>query len=301
LCLESEEDMLFVYAATMAGAHIRLWKCLSDQAEWVPFWGPNNGGDWSQYKDVGDDEATRTIESCFGQMKQFPPTPHAGQSSHTYGASSAVASTAPDYQASASSYQASTSSYQASASSYQAPTPSYQVPTSSYQAPASSYQVPTSSYQASASSYQVPASSYQVPTSSYQASASSYQVPAPSYQTSLYTISPSLPASQLGEGVPTGGQGQPMGEGVDDDEDDNDDQMEGEVGAQQAATSSAGSDYHIIRVTRKAHRFGKDEFTFKDKKGRLRSTTRDDWRRITYNGQFAWRHHNYTCLEDIFH
>jgi hypothetical protein len=81
----------------MAGAHIRLWKCLSDQTEWVSFWGPNNGGDWSQYKDVRDDEATRTIESCFGQIKKFPPTPHAGQSSHTYGASSAVASSAPGY------------------------------------------------------------------------------------------------------------------------------------------------------------------------------------------------------------
>ena len=97
--------------------------------------------------------------------------------------------------------------------------------------------------------------------------------------------SPSLPASQLGEGV-------------DDDEDDNeDDPMEGEVGAQ----ASAGSDNHIVRVTRKAHRFGNDEFTFKDKKGRLRSTTRDDWRRITYNGRFAWKHHHYICLEDIFH
>jgi hypothetical protein len=30
LCLESEGDIQFVYAATMAGAHIRLWKCLRD-------------------------------------------------------------------------------------------------------------------------------------------------------------------------------------------------------------------------------------------------------------------------------
>jgi hypothetical protein len=37
LCLDSEEDMMFVYAATMAGAHVRLWTSFRDQAELVPF------------------------------------------------------------------------------------------------------------------------------------------------------------------------------------------------------------------------------------------------------------------------
>jgi hypothetical protein len=35
LCLDSEDDMRFVYAATMAGAHIRLWTCFRDQSNLV--------------------------------------------------------------------------------------------------------------------------------------------------------------------------------------------------------------------------------------------------------------------------
>jgi hypothetical protein len=92
-----------------------------------------------------------------------------------------------------------------------------------------------------------------------------------------------------------------MSEEVGDGEDDNeDDEMEGEAERQQTATSSAGSEYHIVRVARIAHTFAKDEFIFKDKKGKSRSTTRDDWRKITYNGQLAWKHHKYICFEDIF-
>jgi len=63
--------------------------------------------------------------------------------------------------------------------------------------------------------------------------------------------------------------------------------MEGDVEMQQAATSIVGSDYHIVKVTREAHTFGKDKFIFKDKKGKLRSTIRDDRREITYNGQLT--------------
>lgn len=78
--------MPFVYAATMAGAHVRLWTCRRDQTAMIPFWGPSSGGgDWSQYKDVGDDKAGQEIEYWFGQMKRLPPTPHAGQNSYTYG------------------------------------------------------------------------------------------------------------------------------------------------------------------------------------------------------------------------
>ncbi len=93
LCLESEEEMGFVYAATMAGAHVRLWTYWRDQPEMVPFWGSNSGGDWSQYKDVGDDRAGQDVEYWFGQMKRLPPTPHAGQDSHTYGTASTITPT----------------------------------------------------------------------------------------------------------------------------------------------------------------------------------------------------------------
>jgi len=85
--LKHEDDIPFVYVATMAGAHIRLWTYRRDRAELVPFWGANVPGEWDQYKDVGGEEAGREIEYSFGQMKSFPPTPHAGQSSHTYGTS----------------------------------------------------------------------------------------------------------------------------------------------------------------------------------------------------------------------
>ncbi|KAH9208845.1 hypothetical protein DL95DRAFT_414385 [Leptodontidium sp. 2 PMI_412] len=265
LCLESEEDMEFVYAVTMAGAHLRLWTYRRDQTEMVPFWGPNSGGDWSQYKDVGNDKAGQEIEYWFGQMKQLPPTPHAGQSSHTYGTASTIV-------------------------------PSYQPSASSYQAPASSYQPSTAAYQATPSSYQASTAAYQAPPSSYQAA---YRTP--NYQANLYNSSAFPPASQPGESVATGGNNQPMGDEVGDSEEDNeDDQMEELQDIQQAATSTAESDHHVVKVTKTAHRLSKDEFIFKDKKGRSRSTTRDDWRRTTYNGRVAWKHHKYICFDDIF-
>src|SRR5271170_7671780 len=45
----------FVYAATMAGAHVRLWTYRLGQDPWAPLWGSNHPGDWGQYKDVGSD------------------------------------------------------------------------------------------------------------------------------------------------------------------------------------------------------------------------------------------------------
>lgn len=82
--------MAYVYVSTMAGAHIRLWTLYRGDAKLVPFWGSSDPGKWSEYKDVGDDTAGQEIEYCFRQMKQFPPTPHAGQSAYTYGTSSTV-------------------------------------------------------------------------------------------------------------------------------------------------------------------------------------------------------------------
>ncbi|PVH70803.1 hypothetical protein DL98DRAFT_597522 [Cadophora sp. DSE1049] len=268
LCLESEEDMEFVYAVTMAGAHVRLWTCRRDQTEMVPFWGPNSIGDWSQYKDVGDDIAGQEIEYWFGQMKQLPPTPHAGQSSHTYGTASTIA-------------------------------PNYQAPASTYQAPASTYQAPASTYQAPASTYQAPASTYQAPASTYQAPASTYRTS--DYQAGSYNSPTFLSASQPGESVATGRNNQPSGDEFGDSEEDNeDDQMEELEDNQQATMSTAETDYYIVKVTRKAHRLSKDEFIFKDKKGRSRTTKQDDWRRTTHNGRTAWKHHKYICFDDVF-
>lgn len=78
------------------------------------------------------------------------------------------------------------------------------------------------------------------------------------------------------------------------------DQMEEEVETQQAATSSTGSNHYIFRVSKISCTFGKDDFIFKDRKGKSKSTTRDDWRKTTYNGQLAWKHHKYICFEDVF-
>ena len=282
LCLESEEDMEFVYAATMAGAHVRLWTCRRDQSEMIPFWGPSSMGDWSQYKDVGDDTAGQEIEYWFGQMKQLPPTPHAGQSSHTYGTASTI-----------------TPSYQAPASSYQAPASGYQISASSYQAPESSYQAPASSYQAPVSGYQISASSYQAPTSVYQAPASMYRTS--DYQASSYDSSTFPPAFQPGESVAAGGNKERTGDEIGDSEEhDEDDQMEELEDNQQATASTAVTDYYIVKVTRKTHRMSKDEFIFKDKNGRSRTTKQEDWRRTTYNGRTAWKHHKYVCFDDIF-
>jgi hypothetical protein len=237
LYLDSEDSILFVYVATMAGAHIRLWTYWRDKTELAPFWGSQDPGKWDQYKDVGDNEAGRDIEYWFGIMKQFPPTPHAGQSSLTYGTSS------------------------------------------------------TGDMR------------YQPPASGYGASASGYQAPASGYQTSPYAI-PHLSSSNIptGQSTSTGGDmSQPTGgEDNDSDDYDEDDQTVGYIETQQVSSSSAGSHYHVVKVTKKAHRFGNDEFNFKDKRGKLRSTARNDWRKTTHNGRSAWRHRNYICTENIF-
>ncbi len=107
-----------------------------------------------------------------------------------------------------------------------------------------------------------------------------------------------LPASQPGESVATGQY--VRNEGDDSEEDIEDDRTEEEVDRQQATTSTTESNHYVVvKVTRTAHTFSKDEFIFKDRKGRSRTTTRDSWRRTTYNGQVAWKHHNYICFDDI--
>jgi len=249
-----------MYAVTIAGAHVRLWRCGRDQTELVPFWGPNNSRDWSQFKDVGNDRAGQEIEYWFGKMKRLPPTPHAGQSSHTYGTASTIA---PSHQAPGLDYQAATYSLPASTFSYQAPDQNYQAVVPGYQASTSSYRT------TSATSH---------PTSGYQAN--------------LHASTTFLLVSQYGESVASGGKTQTMRDRVgDSEENDEDYQMEEERDSQQSATSTAASDYFIVSVARRAHSFKKDEFIFKDNKGKSRSTTQDDWKRMTCNGRVAWKHH----------
>ncbi|KAF8859339.1 hypothetical protein BDZ45DRAFT_673305 [Acephala macrosclerotiorum] len=73
------EMVSFVYAATMAGAHVRLWKYMQGDERLTPFWGENHEGDWQEYKDIGDEEDGRLVEESFNQMKARMPTFHAGQ------------------------------------------------------------------------------------------------------------------------------------------------------------------------------------------------------------------------------
>jgi hypothetical protein len=84
--LRQQQTSTFVYAATMAGAHVRLWKCTAD--EMIPFWGTATSSNWRHYKDVGVDADAAEISRVFEHMKQFPPTPHSTQTSHTYGSMS---------------------------------------------------------------------------------------------------------------------------------------------------------------------------------------------------------------------
>jgi hypothetical protein len=231
------EGMPFVYAATMAGAHVRLWGCWPDRAEMEPFWGSYAAGDWRQYKDVGDDVAAREIEAGFARMKRFPPTPHAGQTSETYG-----------------------TLYQPGISQY--------TTTLGYQSVASGYQ--PGSFVAS----------YPV---------SSATSVGPSAGQHMY----SLPAGQTIH---------------DDDEDDEDEeneetvedyQMAGDAAPQQTASSSAGSKYHVVRLTKKTHRLGSDEFVFTDSKGKTRCTKQKDWQKITFQGQSAWKYHHYISYDSF--
>ena len=76
--LDAEQDLPFVYAATMAGAHVRLWSYNRD-GSWIPFWGTGYEGDWAEYKDVGDNAVGAELEHWFNQMKSYPPSAHAGQ------------------------------------------------------------------------------------------------------------------------------------------------------------------------------------------------------------------------------
>ncbi|MCJ1226390.1 hypothetical protein MMC12_003040 [Toensbergia leucococca] len=98
LYLDYEKDVQFIYVATMAGAHIRLWTCHRHNPELVPFWGdPQEKGEWRRYKDIGDDTEREELERWFGYMKAFPPTRRTGQDSHSFGTPSMSANPGTNY------------------------------------------------------------------------------------------------------------------------------------------------------------------------------------------------------------
>ena len=80
-----------------------------------------------------------------------------------------------------------------------------------------------------------------------------------------------------------------------------DDTRDGKIGeeaqTQQAATSSGG--YQIVRVRVERDTFSKDNIIFKDSRGKSRSTIRDNWDKIMYNGESAWKYHKYVCFDDV--
>jgi len=210
--LKSEPDTPWVYAATMAGAHVRLWTVKRHVKGMVPFTGLPTEGDWNEYKDVGDDTAGRELEICFRRMKEWPPEPHAVQSADTYG----------------------TSGNQASTTSYAASGPAYQVSTSAYPGPAASY-----------------------------------QASAAGYPTSQYAATP--PQQEMSSSSGKSGQ------------------MDQSMGDAELL--------YRVRVRTRTHKFGKDEWIFTNKKGKVVTTTRDQWKKTTDQGQVAWRYHDYICFD----
>ncbi len=46
--------------------------------------------------------------------------------------------------------------------------------------------------------------------------------------------------------------------------------------------------YAEVSVTRITHSFRADEYIFKDSGNNRRSTTKDEWEQIQYNGDWAW-------------
>ncbi|KPM34084.1 hypothetical protein AK830_g12490 [Neonectria ditissima] len=57
----------------------------------------------------------------------------------------------------------------------------------------------------------------------------------------------------------------------------------------QGQASAAGDDQWIkVHVTRVSHLTRATEYTFSDINGNTKSTTKDDWRRVSHNGKAAW-------------
>jgi hypothetical protein len=88
--LDHYTEKPFIYAATMAGAHIRLWRYNRVESRLQPLWGSDAVGDWALYKDIGREEDGRELDWHFGKMKGTPPTARADQG-NSYGNSFSAA------------------------------------------------------------------------------------------------------------------------------------------------------------------------------------------------------------------
>ncbi|RFU26295.1 hypothetical protein B7463_g10056, partial [Scytalidium lignicola] len=225
------ERVPFVYAATMAGAHVRLWKYMLGDERLTPLWGENHEGDWQEYKDIGNEEDGQLVEESFNQMKAWTPTPHAGQTISSY-----------------TSYQPANSSSYSTSSNPVGYTASYNNPAETSSRYAPSYNAQTD-----------PQGGYAAP--------STYEGADPTEASSSYT------QNQYGDALgdssawnDTGNMG----------------------GLQEGTGGGRESDYMVVKVTRVPHMTRLDEFTFRDRRGHRRTTTKLDWTKTTYGGKDAW-------------
>jgi len=269
LHLEYETDSTFVYAATMAGAHVRLWTYELGQDPWAPLWGSNHPGDWGQYKDIGSDSDGLELERHFARIKRTPQNLYAGQDLGAYG------TPYPTNTPSASGFQAGTIGYQATKPIYQPSAPSGAL--------AGQYM------------YSVPASQPVLGAQTGQSAPSG--APAGQY---MYSV----PASQTVPGAQTGQSAdEPLGE--DEEDQDDEESHDGEEGeetrgdsqmggvADTKQTTSSAKPKYLVNVSKKPHMTRKDEYIFKDAKGKTRITEKKDWKKTVLMGQTAWKYHHY--------
>jgi hypothetical protein len=277
LHLKHEKDVSFVYAATMAGAHVRLWRAELDLDRLKPLWGPSNEGNWGQYKDVGSDVGGRELEYHFEQIKHAPQKLYAGQDFNTYGTS----------------YQMDTSG----ASGFQAIPPEYQVATPSNQS--SGYTVSYSAPSGASRGQYFPAPQTKPEVQTVQRTdkpfgdAASYSVP------SGVSRGQYFPASQTVQSTndPLSGEDEESQDDEEDEETRGGYQIGGDAETQETASSSKESKYHVVRVSKKAHTLKSDEYIFKNAKGKTRSTQRKDWQEAIYNKERVWKYSHYITYD----
>jgi hypothetical protein len=78
------------------------------------------------------------------------------------------------------------------------------------------------------------------------------------------------------------------------------DNEEDELEVSQRKEDSSRSHNHVVDVRRIKRSWHKDQFAFKDRKGKTRITEQDDWTEIVDQGQRAWQYFHYICYDKIF-